>query len=426
MLKGVLLSLAIACAVFFLCFFTGTRVLDRTVYGKPFIRQMEDRKFEDLQELITKEGYSSNDTQMLNAWCRSNRNYFLSIYRQGIVIFESDEGYEDASVEANIDWEDPARRYELVFSDGAITQAFLYYSAGDAYFYLMIAVSALAAVAVFAVCLILLVRRKVAYIRQMHDELNILAGGDMSYAMTIKGKDELTDLAVGIDEMRRSIQAHREAEERTRSANTQLVTAMSHDLRTPLTALNGYLELLSQGKCESEEQQRDFLQRCLEKTSRIRDMADKLFEYVLVYSTEWEQPDLEPVSSDLLLWMLDEYVDMLRTAGLRVETSMDLPAGELRWNADLMRRVFDNLYSNLVKYADRSEPVGLTCRETDGAALVRLTNAPAADIERKEGTNIGLKTCERILAQHGGTFSAGTENGLFTVIFSLPLRKTSP
>ena len=425
MLKGVLISLALAAVVFFLCFFVGTKVLDRTVYGKPFIRQMENLKFEDLQEHVTKDGIASSDVTQLSAWCRSNRNYYLAIYRQGLIFFESDEGYEDASVEVNIDWEDPERQHDLTFADGTVTQAFLYYAAGDAYYYLVIAISAVTAVAVFALSLILLVRRKVSYIRQMHDELNILAGGDMTYPMTVKGNDELSDLAAGIDEMRRSIQSHQEAEGQMRSANSELVTAMSHDLRTPLTALTGYLELLSQDKCESEEQRRDFLQRCLEKTGRIRDMADKLFEYVLVYSTEWEQPDLEPVSSDVLIWTLQEYADMLRTRGFQTETDLDLPSGELHWNAALMRRVFDNLYSNLIKYADPSVPVLFSCKRDRGSVRVSLENASVSAQARKEGTNIGLKTCERILALHGGRFEAGMQDGRFTAAFVLPVRTSA-
>ena len=72
-----------------------------------------------------------------------------------------------------------------------------------------------------------------------------------------------------------------------RLANSELVTAMSHDLRTPLTSLLAYLELMERGKYENQEQLAYFIRRSLEKTMQIKSMADKLFEYFFVYSSEW-------------------------------------------------------------------------------------------------------------------------------------------
>ena len=73
---------------------------------------------------------------------------------------------------------------------------------------------------------------------------------------------------------------------------------MSHDLRTPMTSLLVYLELLDCGKYENETQLKHVISRCLEKTLHIKGMADKLFEYFLVYSSEWEPPDSEFVDAD--------------------------------------------------------------------------------------------------------------------------------
>ena len=97
----------------------------------------------------------------------------------------------------------------------------------------------------FAVILYLLIRKKVKYIELLGKELEILKGGDLNYQITIRGNDELAALAGEMDSMRRAIRSRQEEEELAHLANRGIVTAMSHDLRTPLTALMGYLDILS-------------------------------------------------------------------------------------------------------------------------------------------------------------------------------------
>ncbi len=314
------------------------------------------------------------------------------------------------------------RNIRRKLGDGTAVRVRFFYYAGDAWFYSLLALSALTAFLAFSICFIGFAGRKLRYVSQLRSELDILAGGDLSYPVTVKGEDELSELASGIDQMRRSILSHQEAEEKMRSANSQLVTAMSHDLRTPLTSLLGYLELMERGKYENEEQLRHFIGRSLEKTLRIKEMADKLFEYFLVYSSEWEQPDLEPADADeVFRHFWSEYAFSLESSGFTVRTEFGHLGGQIRINIDLLRRAFDNLYSNLLKYADPGQEIAIVCTQEDGCAVLALANRISAQRSAKESTNIGLNTCRRILQYHGGSFSAEESDGVFRVKLSLPL-----
>lgn len=421
MLRGVLISLAVAAAVFAVCALAGKTALDHTAYGKPFITQVEKRKISELQEYVDYEQVTQENLRLLDVWCSRNGKLFLCVYRQGVLIYQSDAP-QGGSDDADITWEDPQREYELTLSDGTAVSAFLYYYAGEVYYYALILISVLVAMAAFSVCFIRLAHRKVAYIREMRDELDILAGGDLSYRMTVKGKDELSQLAEGIDEMRRSIVTHQEAEQRIRSANSELITAMSHDLRTPLTSLIGYLELLDRDKCADEKQRRTFVGNSLDKAVQIKEMADKLFAYALTASPGEEREEPERLEAAVLLpQMLEEYGTALETRGFRVTTELQPLSGDVMVNTELLRRVFDNLYGNLVKYADPDTPVAVSCgRDGDGLRL-RMTNGVRADRNGTRGTRIGLKTCERILRRHGGSFSSREEDGSFTVELTLPV-----
>ena len=251
--------------------------------------------------------------------------------------------------------------------------------------------------------------------------VQLLAVGDLSYAVTVQGKDELSELAAGIDEMRRSIVKHQRAEDEIRSANSQLVTAMSHDLRTPLTSLLAFLEILDRDKVKDEEQRRHLIRQSLTQTMSIKSMADKLFEYFLVYTSEWEQPELETRDADeLFAQFWQEYAFALESHGFTVETDFNELSGSVVVNLELLRRAFDNLYANLVKYAEPSAIIRIAYRREAEEALLTIANVVSSQRESKESTNIGLNTCRRIMRMLGGSFETNEIAGVFTAELRLP------
>lgn len=423
LLAGVLVSLLAAALSFGLFFALGNSLLDHTVYGESFAGRMSDRQFRQLQNYVQQEKITTEGLSRLNAWCSRGNGVYLTVYRDETLIYESPvakEGSYDPE-EFNIVAEDAEREYELTFSDGVKTRAFLYYFASDAFYFWTILVSGLLAFAVFSLCFVSLVHRKLRYIQKLKKELDILAGGDLSYAVTVQGQDELSELATGIDEMRRSILQHQQAEDKIRSANSQLVTAMSHDLRTPLTSLLAFLEILDRDKVQNEEQRRHLISQCLTKTMTIKDMADKLFEYFLVYTSEWEQPELESCDADEVFSQFwQEYAFTLESHGFAVETEFGELGGNVAINLELLRRAFDNLYANLVKYADPSKPIQIAYRREDGQVLLTLANTVSSQRDCRESTNIGLNTCRRIMKMLGGSFEADESDGIFTTKLRIP------
>ena len=426
LLAGVLLSLFIAVLAFGLFFSLGNALLDHTVYGESFSEKMADRQFQQLQSYVEKESVTVDRLSRLNAWCSRGKGVYLTVYRDGTLIYESPVVRVVRAQPLDPDSFDPAaenaeREYSLRFFDGVETQAFLYYFASDAFYIWMIGVSGLLAFAVFSLCFVSLVHRKLRYIQMLKKELDILAGGDLDYSVTVQGQDELSELAAGIDEMRRSIVKHQRAEDEIRSANSQLVTAMSHDLRTPLTSLLAFLEILDRDKVKDEEQRRHLIHQSLTQTMSIKSMADKLFEYFLVYTSEWEQPELETHDADELFSQFwQEYAFALESRGFSVETDFGELGGNVAVNLELLRRAFDNLYANLAKYAEPSEPIVIQYRRMEGAALLTLVNTVSSQRESRESTNIGLNTCRRIMRMLGGSFEAKEAEGVFTAELRLP------
>ncbi len=421
---GVLLSLAAAAAVFLVLFAGGQALLDHTLYGLPFAKQMADREFERLQAYVEQEQITTENLYRLNAWCSRADQVYLTVYRDGTLLYESPFAGTRPSDPSDYDpdEENPDREYALTLGDGTVTRTFLYYYAGDAFYFWVAAAAGILAFLTFSFCFISFVRRKVRYIKTLKGELDILAGGQLDYPVTVRGTDELGELATGLDQMRQSILHHRDTEEQIRTANSRLVTAMSHDLRTPLTSLLGYLELLDQGRYADEAQLRRFTRQSLEQALRIKTMADQLFEYFLVYASEEERPDMTPEDADTVISQFwQEYAFALESQGFTVDLSLSPLRGRLEVNLELLHRAFDNLYGNLLKYAAPSRPIEISCARENDSLCLRLINGISPRRDRRESTNIGLNTCRRILQLHGGTFAATETEGVFRITLMLPL-----
>ena len=402
-------------------FTIGSLLLDHTVYGRSFAQKTADTQATNLQAYINKESVSLENLRRLNVWCSRGDKVYLAIYHEDELVFDSQVS-KNVYPETDPEQEDPQSEYILTLADGTEVRAFLYYYAGDAFYLWMTVISGILAFIGFSLCFVFLVNKKVSYITRLQEELEILSGGQLEYPITISGEDELSELALGIDQMRKSIIKHQETEKQMRTANSELITSMSHDLRTPLTSLLAYLEILERKKYADEVQMQNLIHKSLGQTMRIRDMADKLFQYFFVYATEWENAEMESVDADMLFsQILEDYASALESKGIRVERKFSEVSANINVNTELLQRALDNLYSNLIKYADPKRFVIFSYQRSGNKLLLTILNGIAPDREKKDSTQIGLCTCRRIIEFHGGTFTTSEKGTLFSVILELPL-----
>lgn len=425
---AVLISLFSGVAIFGLSFLLGNTLLDKTVYGNSFSEQMADQQFSMLQDYVEEEKISLGNLQRLNAWCSRGEKVYLTIYHDGILVYESPvsgKTHKELPVqEYDLSEEDPDSKYTLTLSDDVTVRAFLYYYAGDAFYFWMTIISGLFAFAAFSLCFVVLIGRKVSYVAKLKEELDILSGGQLEYPVTIIGRDELGELALGIDQMRRSIIRHQDVESKMRSANSELITAMSHDLRTPLTSLLAYLEIMERKKYKDEQQMEELIHKSVGQTMRIKQMADKLFAYFQAYATEWESAEMEALDADgLFQQILGDYAYALESKGMRVKTDFVQTCTKVSINAELLQRALDNLFSNLLKYAAPQSTVWFSLKKEEQNLILSISNVICSNREQNESTGIGLITCRRIIEYHGGHFTVDETDSCFNATVSLPIQE---
>ena len=207
--------------------------------------------------------------------------------------------------------------------------------------------------------------------------------------------------------MRLSVLEQMERETEAVSANNLLITSLSHDLRTPLTKLMGYLELLQYKKDQSDEERRMYLQKTIEKAGQIRDMTDEMFQHFEVRPAE--NQELAPVSGAVFLGQLiSEQCWDLQAEGFNIQPPVMDGSYLLQVRVEDIKRVFDNVFSNLKKYADPHSPIRISTGQTEEEIWISLEN----HIRKSLGTEsrgIGVPTMQMLMAQNNGRLEARQE-----------------
>ncbi len=259
---------------------------------------------------------------------------------------------------------------------------------------------------------------------RLSQETATVGAGDLDGIITVDGKDEIAALAADIDGMRDAVIERMGNEKRAWEANSELITAMSHDIRTPMTSLIGYLGLLNTRESLSEEEQKRYLEAAYGKALALKDLTDELFKYFLVFGHSDLKLEREDFDIHMLLMQLMGEAEFdLRDFSLNVQSIDGLEDGLLvNTDAGMLKRVIDNLVSNVKKYADLERPVILLTEEKENAIMITISNGFSNRGSGTESTKIGLRTCEKIMEALGGTFRTVRDEDHFAAEFSIPIK----
>ena len=276
-----------------------------------------------------------------------------------------------------------------------------------------------AAVCLLAGKLISLKRRIGALSEQLDDNENRLI------TTQLKG-DELEDVVKKIDKMKEQHHAAELAVSKEQAALKQAIADISHDIRTPLTSVVGYLQL-AERSAESEEQRAN-ISIALERARYCTTLVNDFFELSVIDSKGIE-PVMEKVDvSDMLCELILANVPNFEAAGMTPVFEDSGRAVYANAGSKLLTRVIQNLISNGIKYG--RESMSITVREDDKVRISIANPAKEKDIDTEKmfdkfyragrarsanGAGIGLYICREFVTAMGGSISAKYEDGVLTV-----------
>ena len=373
-------------------------------------------------EYVEENNISSTDITGMAQWGREHPEVSLSVYKGREKIFDSGR-FDYASMQNYVPLggeEYDREKYTVMMADGIVRVSVYDYSTEDDRLWVGV-VSFLICALLFMTAVLLYDRRRAKHYAALRERVAAIAAGCLDERITVDGDDELSQLGDELDEMRISIIERLESEQSAMTANAELITAISHDLRTPLTALMGYLEIIERGKLTSDERGAKYVSICMEKAQQIKDMSDQLFRYFLAFDVKRksETPQCEVQAKDMLAQLVGEHITLITEHGFTVKAEPLEDSCVVMIDEESMRRVFDNLFSNIEKYADSEVPVTVKAYVYGGKLFVEISNACKKDVSKVETTRIGLRTNKRILEMMGGDFATYERNGRFTAIVTL-------
>ena len=428
-LAGLLLAAVAVSGLFFVVInYAGEQMITKIFSDSSHIEKLSEAYIQDLQDYIDETKAASNDSEKLTEWVRKRKIVSIQVYKDEILTYDSnypDAAVEDAEAEgAYYDWE---YYYTAEFADGT-ADVFLYgFFSYPLYSYAMTAEILLAVILLVAI-VILGIRKPVRYIGRLKAECEILGSGDLDYQVTVQGKDELSLLARGLDNMRMALRESNEKEAELTAANRRMITEMSHDLRTPLTSLLIYTEILGKKAAKDPRQAMEYVSKIEKKARQIKRLSDNIFEYALI--TEETKAELgEPQTlRELFYDPLSEMTAYLGERGYTVELRPDTGSGserrQIRVNEEYINRIMDNIVSNIEKYADKSMPVrieNIYTEEYGGLAFRNGISCSTEDRRKTEGsTNIGLHNVEKMMKKMNGYFRVKQTENIFEITLIFP------
>ena len=234
-------------------------------------------------------------------------------------------------------------------------------------------------------------------IKRFSNEVVNISSGNLQSEIRVDSRDEIGRLAMSVDNMRNSLLETMNNEKAAWAANTALITAMSHDVRTPLTSLIGYLDIIEGKKFRTEEDLIRYIHSCREKAFQLKDLSDELFSYFLVFGNPGNA-ELEEVDAGILFQqLLGEHVAEVLNYGRNITLTYDIPEDVwVKVNVSSLRRLFDNLFSNILKYAGKDFPVEVCATYSENRIEILFRNTIWKEAKQRESTKIGVKTCRKL------------------------------
>ena len=265
----------------------------------------------------------------------------------------------------------------------------------------------------FSVLFLTMMQAPIAYIQTITEGIGQLQGQPQKLDLPLKGNTELKHLAEAVNDMSQAQLSLREQEQALAQEKEQLIRTLSHDIRTPLTSILAYSDYLTTREEIPPDEQKNYLGLIRKKAEQIRDLTAILLD--------GSKRNLEYFNDGKLLMeqIVEEFQEELEAEFAVTVDFSQCPAFSGHFDVQELRRIFDNLSSNVRKYADPAKSVTLSVRLENGALLIHQANAVLTEKPRSESYRIGLSSIRRIAQHYGGSVAVEESESAFSITIIL-------
>ena len=298
----------------------------------------------------------------------------------------------------------------------------------------------------FSVYFVFFTKKIVNYFEQIDRGIEEFSEGNFDIEFEVRNEDELSNMARNLNRTTGEINRILAKERDEEKSRKEFITCIAHDLRTPLTSVIGYLQLVMAKAYESRSNEElqikneEYVKIAYEKAIRLQGLIEELFSFTKTDSTELRLHLTEIDVVKLMEQLADECYPSLQEAGLTLEFKTSAETIKIEADGDLMARAIANLLTNGIKYGKDGKKLIIDLyRENENSDLhIRIINygrlIPKKDIDhifdkfyrveesrslQTGGAGLGLAITQNIVELHGG--SVNVKSDLSGTVFEIVL-----
>jgi signal transduction histidine kinase len=257
------------------------------------------------------------------------------------------------------------------------------------------------------------------YLEEIRNGLREIAKGNFDTDIPVQSGSQLGEVAESINQMSRQLHQSILEERNAEKTKNDLITGVSHDLRTPLTSILGFLEVIEEDRYQDEVELRYYVNIAYEKAQNLKKLIDDLFEYTRI--NNGLPLDIQKIDmAQFIRQLIEEFVPALEKSGMECK----LAAEEgliIRADGAQLVRAYENLITNAIRYGDSGKRIDIAVRSDGNQVSVSFTNygdpIPERDLpfifdrfyrvetsrsKQTGGTGLGLAITKSIVEIQGG------------------------
>lgn len=391
------------------------RICDIYAAHPEWTQSQESVMISELRGFIVQEGVAATNASAISTWVRRYPPMILTIYRARSLLYDSTQ-YSSSALHAHFTQQPLAETdasHSIMFADGTALVAlstFPEHSTSELFSRILLILCAV----MFIAIVLLGMRRKIRSLVLLERETLAIAGGETHREITVSGCDELAELAQSVDEMRSALLGAMMGNDGEQSERHTWVTALSHDLRTPMTSMRGYMEVLL--KQELPASARLYAKRSLAQADRAKEISDMLFSCFTGAPVPVEEMSMLSVKE--LSDNLNGRADELRSSKFIVVLNLDAQDDvRLSVHPKALERVLDNIFGNISAHAEPGSEIHIIVSQEHNEVTLTIDNQ-RSEYDRA-GQKFGVTICENLMHAMTGEFFDTYSDGIYSATLTI-------
>ena len=255
-----------------------------------------------------------------------------------------------------------------------------------------------------------------------------ISSGDFNYRLPIESTNEFGLISLSLNKMALRLEQIMEENKNNEKNKNAIITSLAHDLRTPLTSITGYLELLVNAKDISEETYNHYLELVYKKSISLENLINDLFDYTRVSLGQIKTEKTTINMVQFINQIVDEFYPSFRENDLEYGIKIENSPIYIEGDGDLLSRAINNLISNAIKYGKDGKRVDIHLKVVNNYATLYIINygllipkeslthiferfyrVEGSRSTHTGGTGLGLAIAKEIIELHGGKITVNSD-----------------